>query len=124
MTLNSDEKPSQVKTVSILVLVVGVLHVSSGIQGYYFLSSALPDPLFWVFILTMIANGMLSVAAGFWLWQQKSWAVKAATGIGVTICSTDLFFGHYSVAFLAAVLYWLALSPFRRERVGNSESVF
>jgi hypothetical protein len=115
--LNKDEKPSQVKTASILVFVVGVLHVSFGIQGYYFLSPALPYPLCWVFILTMIANGALSVAAGFWLWQQKSWAVIAATGIGVIICSIDLFFGHYSVALLAAILYWLALSPFRRERI-------
>lgn len=115
ISLDANERSSEVQNASILVLLGGVLHILFGYQSYL-LSIDLPNPLFIVVSSVMIVLGILSVGVSLGLWQMRSWAANTITGIGLAICVANFLFGYYTIAAMAVIIYWVAINQLKTSR--------
>lgn len=106
--MNDAEKPSGVKNATILVALGGIILIYSGYQfNHFFIIWAIPlSPLFGI---SLIVLGILSLCTSLPIWQQKLWATKLTTVIGVAVCGTFVIFGFYLVIIFFALWYYAVL---------------
>ena len=107
--MDTDYRPSQVQNTIILLLIVGGLDISLGIQSIQF--SYMTSSSFQAIIgVLMIICGLLTFCTSLVVWLQKSWATKLIAGVGISFCAALIMFGYYTIAIIVfAPLYWLGM---------------